>query len=741
MRDASTTKTVCLAALLTTAAMTVWVIGFAFVASITEEVFGLGGQRDNSYQQFLFRDDGEPVWKSTDYSKGYDWAEYHDLDGQPVTMTPKDEHPRMMTLIDSRLWKRPKRATWSTRVTAVTSLARTNAGDTGIWYLRDFGERGLFVAYDKRTHRECGYFGLRGFSLEKPPSSDWFPTLVNGERREIVEPFSYRHMWFGFPYMQQDQTDGRPTSSISLLYVEPGGRRVHAIDFVQKSIRLIHEGDPVLAANFVRAWKRDTATRAVLRTSDTLRLVELTNEGVVGTEVIPLPENLRRSFGLQWVRGTVGDVLVTLKPGAWRLTSLDSEHKVIRERDVADPLAGKTRGNPMPMLVGLTAIQTPVLGDFFAWMAPQDDLFSRFIDTHRATELGLEWPNVRELSPSDFAIPIVLLHLTAIGWSVLAVRRLRKFSAARQEQWFWGGWMLLFGAPGYLAFRVHRSWGRFPTCPPQPVGEVFNKTLVGQVENLPHGRRSVLAAYTRLLDAGEHFGAGFAARVGFPASHTALALKEFRLTAGIALLACLSYLVMVARMAGIKGFGIVSDFVSITTAVPFVHDGFNEPFVVVGVLLAVWLAVWQSAAEARGEAWLFLLHRPVSRRAVVMSKLLVGLLVVTGCSALPILLYATWASRPGSVAAPFEWSMTEIAWREWAALTPIYLGTLLTLLRPARWFGTRLLPVIAAFGWLAVRSTFETWLWPASWEFFGVFLIDICLICCLLLTVREREYP
>lgn len=257
-----------------------------------------------------------------------------------------------------------------------------------------------------------------------------------------------------------------------------------------------------------------------------------------------------------------------------------------------------------------------------------------------------------------------------------------------------------------------------------------------------HFVATLASAYGKCLDAGEHFGASFAARVGFPASHTALVLKECRLAAGIALLACLAYVIVLARLVGLKGFGMLSDLVSPTTTVPFVHDRFSEPFVVVGTLLAVSLAVWQSVAESRGEAWLFMLHRPVSRRVILLSKLLIGLGVVTVCTALPILVYAAWASRPGSVAAPFEWGMTEIAWRQWAALTPIYLGTLLTMLLPARWVGTRLLPVVAVFGWLVGRETaIGTWWWPVWWELFAVLAIDVCLVSSLLLVVREREYP
>ncbi len=741
MRDPSTTKTFCLAALLTTATVTLWVVAFVIVVGIAEELFREPRQdQDSVTQQLMFREDGLPVRKTTDYRKGGDWAEYRDLDGQPVTMTKNDEHPRMMTLIDSRLWRRPKRAIWRTRVSEVSSLHRRSATGVEMWFLRNDGKRGLFVAMNNFSRRESGYLSLKGFSTEPPSKNNWFLTFVDGEQHNLVDSHSDRGAWLGFPTSQREGVFQASSWTVK-LFVEPGGRRVHEIDFSQQSVRLIHDGEPVLAANLAHSWKGDKTERAVLRTSDSLRLVELTNDAVGETKVIPLPENLRRAFGLQWVRGTDGDVLVTLQRGTWHVTSLNSAHRVTQERIVANPYAGPRQGDLTAVKIGLTAIQSPVLGDFFAGMVSHEEHLSSQIDTRRAEELGLDWPDVREASLSDFVSPLTLLHLTAIGWSVLAVRRLRRYSASRPDQWFWGVWTLLFGLPGYLAFRVHREWRRFPTCPSEVADAAISRAPSEQVENLSHGRRTIVSAYGALLDAGEHLGAGFAARVGFPASHTALVLKECRLAAGIALLACLAYVVVLARLTGLKGFGMLSDLVSPTTTVPFVHDRFAEPFVVVGMLLAVSLAVWQSAAESRGEAWLFMLHRPVSRRVILLSKLLIGLLVVTGCTALPILAYAAWAFRPGSVAAPFEWGMTEVAWRQWAALTPIYLGTLLTMLRPARWFGTRLLPVVAVFGWLVGREALGTWWWPVWWELLAVLAIDVSLASSLLLVVREREYP
>lgn len=78
-RDASATRMFSMAFLLTIAALGIWVFAFAMLASITEELF-FARPSSSRVSHLLFREDGLPVWKTTDYSQGSDRLEYHDLD-------------------------------------------------------------------------------------------------------------------------------------------------------------------------------------------------------------------------------------------------------------------------------------------------------------------------------------------------------------------------------------------------------------------------------------------------------------------------------------------------------------------------------------------------------------------------------------------------------------------------------------------------------------------------------------
>src|SRR5437867_2133155 len=67
------------------------------------------------------------------------------------------------------------------------------------------------------------------------------------------------------------------------------------------------------------------------------------------------------------------------------------------------------------------------------------------------------------------------------------------------------------------------------------------------------------------------------------------------------------------------------------------------------------------------------------------------------CSVPPVLFLAWWAVTPGHHPSPFLWSMTDQTFRLILATPLLYLGAFLSGLRPARWWGTRLLPLACAY--------------------------------------------
>jgi ABC-type transport system involved in multi-copper enzyme maturation permease subunit len=193
----------------------------------------------------------------------------------------------------------------------------------------------------------------------------------------------------------------------------------------------------------------------------------------------------------------------------------------------------------------------------------------------------------------------------------------------------------------------------------------------------------------------------------------ALVRKELREVFGIAAAALGCYLALVASLMGAKVFDWVPGMPHGTTEVPFVGNEFTLLFLLVSVVFAVALGFRQSAWESSQGTYLFLLHRPLARGRIFLVKLLTGGGLLLACSALPIGLYGGWAATPGTHPGPFEWSMAGPA-VQFALLMPLlYLGAFLSGLRPGRWFGTRLFPLVASVVFLAA-------LWNLPWWALGL---------------------
>jgi ABC-type transport system involved in multi-copper enzyme maturation permease subunit len=216
-----------------------------------------------------------------------------------------------------------------------------------------------------------------------------------------------------------------------------------------------------------------------------------------------------------------------------------------------------------------------------------------------------------------------------------------------------------------------------------------------------------------------------------------LAFKELRELRGIAAAALACYLALVANLMGAKVLNGFPGIANGTSEVPFTGSDFVTPFGLISAALAVALGFRQSAMESSGGTFLFLLHRPLPRTEIMLIKLASGLGVFFACASFPILAYGTWAAIPGHHPSPFEWSMTAPAWRSALVVSLLYLGAFLSGLRPASWFGTRLLPLAAAGLAILLLTTFA-WRWrvglPAVAFAYGVLVATVPYVA------RERDY-
>ncbi|MBI3461880.1 MAG: ABC transporter permease subunit, partial [Planctomycetes bacterium] len=118
----------------------------------------------------------------------------------------------------------------------------------------------------------------------------------------------------------------------------------------------------------------------------------------------------------------------------------------------------------------------------------------------------------------------------------------------------------------------------------------------------------------------------------------ALAIKELRELSGIAAVAVALGLALVVYQIQIQprrysrapwAYG--------QPVVPFVSDDFVVYFSFIAAAFAIALGFRLSLGEEFRGTYPFLLHRPISRRAVMLTKLLTGGAIYLVCSAVPIL--------------------------------------------------------------------------------------------------------
>jgi ABC-type transport system involved in multi-copper enzyme maturation permease subunit len=223
----------------------------------------------------------------------------------------------------------------------------------------------------------------------------------------------------------------------------------------------------------------------------------------------------------------------------------------------------------------------------------------------------------------------------------------------------------------------------------------------------------------------------------------ALVRKELGETRSFAALALVLYALYVTKMMG-KGGPVLASLMGFFPGmkesppdVPFVQGNFTSMLFFIGGVLAIALGLRQSAWEPSQGTALYLLHLPMTRRTIVLTKLLTGTGLLLACTLLPIVIYAAWAALPGTHPGPFEWSMTGPAFRIWLLMPLVYLGAFGSGIRPARWFGSRLLPLFSVSVPAILVYAVPFW-WPIGFPL--LCLVGAWLVSDILWVTETRDF-
>jgi hypothetical protein len=218
--------------------------------------------------------------------------------------------------------------------------------------------------------------------------------------------------------------------------------------------------------------------------------------------------------------------------------------------------------------------------------------------------------------------------------------------------------------------------------------------------------------------------------------YRALAYKEWR---EIWWMAAIAFLVLAMYVYSAVGLNIDIERFSIEwgivrTRVPFTTGELDELVLYTVPICGALLGFWQAFGESFRGTWRFLRQRPMSLQAIVLTKVVTGLALLLGATAVPILFFAQWAASPGNHASPFQWSLTVPTWRIWFVSSTAYLAAFLVGIRDVRWYGSRLWPVVPGLVWIWL--TYFTVNFPIL---LPTLVINGALVGAILFAASERD--
>jgi len=176
--------------------------------------------------------------------------------------------------------------------------------------------------------------------------------------------------------------------------------------------------------------------------------------------------------------------------------------------------------------------------------------------------------------------------------------------------------------------------------------------------------------------------------------------------------------------------------------IPFVNSEGITGLGLYGSIAAIALAMRQTVGESVQGTWIFLLHRAVSRKWIVLHKIIAGLSVFYLITGLPFAGYTLWAATPGTHASPFRWEFVLPTFVLWLSLSVMYLGAFLCGVRAANWVGSRLLPLVGTMGLFlglfAGVSTYDVRV--EIGVILATLLLDVLLLKAIMAAAETREF-
>ncbi|MEN6407743.1 MAG: hypothetical protein ABFC77_14905, partial [Thermoguttaceae bacterium] len=369
------------------------------------------------------------------------------LDGKPLASFDLDTKRMAGALLRNAadFDNSPHPYNWNSRFVHLTEYDKYGGTKTTDWYFVHDGYAQGHGYFAKVHGPQPGYLGRTGFRPDKPPLDDQFTIRTDDSSLLASGSIQSEGRYVTFQRMYNDKLKDTLRPFVYDLATDDG---LVQVDLKNRSVRLLRHGKPVSACIEMRGLG-DGPSHSVRpgifvlwRTNDRVRVLDFDGKQ---KDEYRLPKELRtRDF---WWYRLPNDVVLAIvtKNSTRHLYWFEKDGRIVRSEKVALKKENRAVSTfdiactiPSPGLILASGFLEYVSRSSTNWSALQQ-AFARY------------WPALLAVE----ALSLIL----AVG----CFCRQRKFGLS--GAWIWVGFMLLFGVPAYLGYRLSRVWPAQLACP------------------------------------------------------------------------------------------------------------------------------------------------------------------------------------------------------------------------------------------------------------------------------------
>jgi hypothetical protein len=316
---------------------------------------------------------------------------------------------------------------------------------------------GYFVGYERTSNRRVGFIGMAGFREGPVPAADRIP--VRGEPTSSAPVSMYSgHAWV----LRPAGGDVPP----HLVYL-PSGNQLRQADLAARTVTTVYEtpepiesvGIPTLA--YWSTGHSTTEQPILVRT--TRQIHELDQQHHL-KKVLSIPADVDRRSSVEWYQIKSGQAIAVADPlrstGQPDIVYRKLVYRITGDGAIGDQFAVDLQTGSSAPDKATQAFQLALVLPVPAILSAIGLLLVIANDPPRSYPAAVT-ALVKDAWPS-FLIALVALSIVL---AILVQRRSRTFGLSRREQIAWSVFVLLFGLPAYVGFRIYRRWPTRQPCP------------------------------------------------------------------------------------------------------------------------------------------------------------------------------------------------------------------------------------------------------------------------------------